>query len=68
MLPVCCLNSEREERHERQAVPDRLRVSAVARKRRRPSGPRPRGDNPLNLSILISGGKETNRDSPSKGD
>ena len=34
----------------------------------RPSGPRPRGDNPLNLSILISGGKETNRDSPSKGD
>ena len=31
-------------------------------------GPRPRGDDPHNLSILISGGKETNRDSPSKGD
>ena len=31
-------------------------------------GPRLWGDDPPNLSILISGGKETNRDSPSKGD
>jgi hypothetical protein len=25
-------------------------------------------DNPLNLSILLSGGKETNKDSPSNGE
>jgi hypothetical protein len=25
-------------------------------------------DNPLNLSILIRGGKETNKDSPSNGE
>ena len=31
-------------------------------------GPRLRGDYPPNLSILLSGGKETNRDSLSKGD
>ena len=31
-------------------------------------GPRLRRDDPLNLSILISGGKEINRDSLSKGD
>ena len=30
--------------------------------------PRVRGEYPPNLSILISGGKETNRDSLSKGD
>ena len=30
--------------------------------------PRVRREYPLNLSILISGGKETNRDSLSKGD
>ena len=30
--------------------------------------PRVRGDYPPNLSILLSGGKETNRDSPSKCD
>ena len=30
--------------------------------------PRVEDDYPLNLSILISGGKETNRDSLSKGD
>lgn len=30
--------------------------------------PEIRRDYPLNLSILISGGKETNQDSPSKGD
>ena len=30
--------------------------------------PRVENDYPLNLSILISGGKETNRDSLSKGD
>ena len=33
-----------------------------------PERPRVEGDYPPNLSILISGGKETNRDSLSKGD
>ena len=33
-----------------------------------PFGPPIRQDYPLNLSILISGGKETNKDSLSKGD
>lgn len=48
--------------------------SVVARARLAPllssSGPRPqirRGD-PLNLSILVSGGKETNQDSLSNGE
>jgi hypothetical protein len=31
-------------------------------------GPDIRQDYPLNLSILISGGKETNKDSPSNGE
>ena len=31
-------------------------------------GPQVRRDDPLNLSILISGGKETNQDSPSSGE
>ena len=31
-------------------------------------GPDIRQDYPLNLSILISGGKETNQDSPSNGE
>ena len=31
-------------------------------------GPQLRRDYPLNLSISISGGKETNRDSPSNGE
>src|SRR4029434_9749386 len=30
--------------------------------------PQIRRDNPLNLSILLSGGKETNQDSPSSGE
>ena len=30
--------------------------------------PQIRRDNPLNLSILLSGGKETNKDSPSSGE
>ena len=32
------------------------------------NGPDIRQDYPLNLSILISGGKETNKDSPSNGE
>lgn len=32
------------------------------------TGPRIRQDYPLNLSILISGGKETNWDAPSNGE
>ena len=40
-----------------------LRVSASIH-----IGPRLWGEYPPNLSILISGGKETNRDSLSKGD
>ena len=32
------------------------------------SGPQVRQGYPLNLSILISGGKETNKDSPSNGE
>ena len=31
-------------------------------------GPQIKQDYPLNLSILISGGKETNKDSPSNGE
>ena len=33
-----------------------------------PCGPQIRRDHPLNLSISISGGKETNKDSPSNGE
>ena len=33
-----------------------------------PLRPEIRRDYPLNLSILISGGKETNQDSPSNGE
>ena len=40
----------------------------LTRPRQGPVRPRLWGDDPLNLSILISGGKETNRNSPSKGD
>ena len=31
-------------------------------------GPEIRRDDPLNLSISLSGGKETNKDSPSNGE
>ncbi|GJP58147.1 hypothetical protein CLOP_g21595 [Closterium sp. NIES-67] len=35
---------------------------------RTPSGPPSRRDHPLNLSILLSGGKENNRDSFGSGE
>ena len=42
-------------------------AASVARTRE-PTGPQIRRDDPLNLSISISGGKETNQDSPSNGE
>ena len=44
-------------------------VATLARNRCVPKyEPQIRRDHPLNLSILISGGKETNKDSPSNGE
>ena len=50
--------------------PRRYGTPAVAllRKAATISGPEVRRDYPLNLSISISGGKETNKDSPSNGE
>ena len=44
----------------------KLRGSAFAQKRSLRS--QLKRDNPLNLSILLRGGKETNKDSPSNGE
>ena len=59
----------------RRRARERVRAAA-ARPRTRPGGradesrtrPRIRRDYPPNLSILVSGGKETNKDSPSNGE
>ena len=46
-----------------------VEVATLARNRCVPKyEPQIRRDHPLNLSILISGGKETNKDSPSNGE
>ena len=58
-----CLRDQKKENKDSRAT--------VSSKHHAPTltiRPRVEDDYPLNLSILISGGKETNRDSLSKGD
>ena len=59
----CCGVAEARRRRERSSTTDRR--AQVRRHRLRPEI---RRDYPLNLSILISGGKETNQDSLSNGE
>lgn len=58
-------------KRKRSARPPVLRGRAAAyawRKTALRARPQIRRDDPLNLSILLSGGKETNKDSPSSGE